>query len=346
MMGGHPIVVKDGFTASMDPNDPFVFNRHPRTAVGINQDTTKLFLVTVDGRQITSLGMNLYELADLMLQLGVYQGINLDGGGSTTMVVRNEIVNSPSDASGERPVSNALLVVSKAPLDTLSQIDISPKFSKIFIGKQIQFAVAGTDKYYNPIYVNPSILKYKLSDSTKGTISSSGLFTANLNPGECIVTASYGNIKDSAKIIIKGVNKLELTPEEAVTDKNRIITFTAKIFDTDSVEQTILPQNISWFCTDTLVGKIDLVGQFKGSQPGTAKIIASYFGKSDTSTVKVEIGFGYMIIDSIETMANWFLTSENVDTSLTKINIVSYPISLGSSSIKLDYSFTYQTSQL
>ena len=81
------------------------------------------------------------------------------------------------------------------------------------------------------------LLKYKLSDSTKGTISSSGLFTANLNPGECIVTASYGNIKDSAKIIIKGVNKLELTPEEAVTDKNRIITFTAKIFDTDSVEQ-------------------------------------------------------------------------------------------------------------
>ena len=47
--------------------------------------------------------MNLYELADLMVQIGVYQGINLDGGGSTTMVIRNEVVNSPSDASGERP---------------------------------------------------------------------------------------------------------------------------------------------------------------------------------------------------------------------------------------------------
>jgi len=77
MMGGHPITVKDGSVASMDPNDPFVFNRHPRTAVGVNQDTTKLFLITVDGRQISSLGMNLYELADLMLQLGIYQGINL-----------------------------------------------------------------------------------------------------------------------------------------------------------------------------------------------------------------------------------------------------------------------------
>jgi len=130
MLGGHPIIVKDGMAASMNPNNSFVFNRHPRTAIGINQDTTKLFLVTVDGRQISSLGMNLYELADLMVQIGVYQGINLDGGGSTTTVIRNEVVNSPSDASGERPVSNALLVVSKAPFDTFSIIDFSPSLSQ------------------------------------------------------------------------------------------------------------------------------------------------------------------------------------------------------------------------
>lgn len=344
MIGGHPIIVQDGFTASMDPNDPFVYNRHPRTAVGINEDTTKLFLVTVDGRQASSLGMNLYELADLMLQLGAYQGINLDGGGSTTMVVRNEVKNSPSDVSGERPVSNALIVVSKAPQDTLSVLQLSPQYSKIFIGKQIQFSATGTDQYYNPAFINPSQLVYMLSDSTKGTITSSGLFTANLNPGQCIVTVSYGSIKDSAVIIVKGVDRLELQPEEAVTDRNRLITFTAKIFDIDSLEQEVLPQNINWFCTDTLVGKIDLVGQFKGNQPGTAKIIASYFGKSDTSTVKVEIGYGYLIQDSIETLVNWTLTTENADTSLTEISLVSNPVSIGSSALKLDYSFTYQTS--
>ena len=345
MMGGHPIIIKKGMTASMNPNDAFVYNRHPRTAVGINEDTTKLFLVTVDGRQTSSLGMNLYELADLMLQIGVYQGINLDGGGSTTMVIRNEVVNTPSDASGERSVSNALLVVSKAPLDTLSFIDVSPNFSIIFIGKQIQFTIAGTYKYYNPIYVNPATLKYKLSDSTKGTITTSGLFTANLDSGECTVIASYGTIKDSAKIIIKGVDRLELTPDEAVTDKNRIVTFTAKVFDTDNIVQTIPLQNINWVCTDTTVGSINIVGQFQGKKIGIAKVIASYFSKPDTSTVKVEIGYGAVIIDSIETLSNWHLSGENVDTSLTKMSLVSLPTSLGSSSIMLDYSFTYQTSQ-
>ena len=345
MLGGHPIVVKDGFSASMDPNDAFVFNRHPRTAVGINQDTTKLFLITVDGRQTSSLGMNLYELADFLVQFGVYQGINLDGGGSTTMVIRNEVVNSPSDGSGERPVANALLVVSKAPLDTISFLNILPKISKIFIGKQIQFNVTGTDEYYNSIYVNPSLLKFILSDSTKGNISSSGLFTANLNPGECMVVAAYGNKMDSSKVIIKGVERLELTPKDVVTDINRLLTFTVRVFDTDSVEQAVPPQNINWVCTDTSVGKIDIVGQFIGNQPGVAKIIASYFGKTDTSMVRIEIGYGVVIIDSIETLANWYLTGENVDTSLTKINLVSSPTSLGSSSIKLDYSFTYQASQ-
>ena len=55
--------------------------------------------------------MSLIELARLMSTLGAYEAINLDGGGSTTMVVNREVVNSPSDKTGERPVGSALLVV-------------------------------------------------------------------------------------------------------------------------------------------------------------------------------------------------------------------------------------------
>jgi exopolysaccharide biosynthesis protein len=61
--------------------------------------------------------MTLHELATLMLALGARDAINLDGGGSTTMVVKSpesqslRVVNMPSDASGERAVGNALAIV-------------------------------------------------------------------------------------------------------------------------------------------------------------------------------------------------------------------------------------------
>jgi exopolysaccharide biosynthesis protein len=87
--------------------------RHPRTGIGFSQDSSTVYFITVDGRQQTSRGMTLIEFADLMIEHGIYQGLNLDGGGSTTMVVSNIIVNSPSDQTGERKVGNCIVVIKK-----------------------------------------------------------------------------------------------------------------------------------------------------------------------------------------------------------------------------------------
>jgi exopolysaccharide biosynthesis protein len=87
--------------------------RHPRTAIGWREDG-RLILVTVDGRQPQkSVGMTIEELAKLMLEFGCREALNLDGGGSTTMVIKNRVVNNPSDQTGERAVSDALLVFTR-----------------------------------------------------------------------------------------------------------------------------------------------------------------------------------------------------------------------------------------
>ncbi|HET7697185.1 MAG TPA: phosphodiester glycosidase family protein [Vicinamibacterales bacterium] len=87
----------------------FDTTRHPRTMIG--EDGTSIWLVTVDGRQPwLSLGMSFTELRGLARRLGLRSALNLDGGGSTTMVVRGVIVNNPSDATGPRPVSDAIVV--------------------------------------------------------------------------------------------------------------------------------------------------------------------------------------------------------------------------------------------
>ncbi len=114
ILGAGPQLIKAGKVAithleeKMPPG--FASDRHPRTAVGRMKDG-RLLLVTVDGRQPQiSIGMSLYTLADLLLELGAVDAINLDGGGSTTMVMKQKVVNKPSDQTGERPVSDAILV--------------------------------------------------------------------------------------------------------------------------------------------------------------------------------------------------------------------------------------------
>ena len=89
--------------------------RHPRSALGITKDN-QVLLVTVDGRTKESAGASWGEMQELMKMLGCTEAINLDGGGSTTLVVKNEVVNKPCnnkkfDNKCERAVSNALIVV-------------------------------------------------------------------------------------------------------------------------------------------------------------------------------------------------------------------------------------------
>jgi len=89
----------------------FVASRHPRTLAGVRADG-KLLLVTVDGRRPGwSTGLTLFEAARLMRSLGARDALNLDGGGSSTMTVRGEVVNRPSDRGGERRVSNAVVAL-------------------------------------------------------------------------------------------------------------------------------------------------------------------------------------------------------------------------------------------
>lgn len=119
LIGGWPLIVKDGknvikHTPDIEGVIPrFSENRHPRTGIGFSKDSSSVYFITVDGRQITSRGMSLLEFADLMMEEGVYQGLNLDGGGSTAMIINNKVVNNPSDAAGERAVGNCLVLIRK-----------------------------------------------------------------------------------------------------------------------------------------------------------------------------------------------------------------------------------------
>ncbi len=115
VIGGGPRLLANGrYVGGEGFPAAFVQRRHPRTAVARLADG-RLILAVIDGRQpYHSLGVTLPELAVFLRALGATDALNLDGGGSTTLVVRGTVVNLPSDEAGERPVSDALLVVRSA----------------------------------------------------------------------------------------------------------------------------------------------------------------------------------------------------------------------------------------
>ena len=115
-VSGRPLIVDRGRISDELHQFENRNTREPRTAVGVSEDGKKVILVTVDGRRATSHGGTLYEMAELLIELGAYRGLNLDGGGSTTMFVGSEggVVNRPS-RGWEREVVNHIGVVAPAP---------------------------------------------------------------------------------------------------------------------------------------------------------------------------------------------------------------------------------------
>ena len=108
VLTGSKLLIDDGVVQVVDDSE-----MHPRTAVGIDRDTHEVLLLTVDGRSDDSRGHTMVELARMMQDLGADEALNLDGGGSTTMVGGKRgvlrVLNDPSD-SVLRNVANALVV--------------------------------------------------------------------------------------------------------------------------------------------------------------------------------------------------------------------------------------------
>lgn len=122
-IGGGPRLVKNGavsVTRDYERFDASYNNRHPRSAIGYTR-SGEAVVVVVDGRSSLSKGLTLDELAGLMVKLGCVDAMNLDGGGSSTLVLGGSVLNRPSDG-GLRRVANALLLF--APADPRGPIGI------------------------------------------------------------------------------------------------------------------------------------------------------------------------------------------------------------------------------
>ena len=337
MIGGGPFLVQNG-VSSVGPRGGAA-DVHPRTAAGFSADSTTLFLITVDGRQPTSLGITLPDLAYFMTEIGVHTGMNLDGGGSTTMLVRDQIKNSPSDGI-ERSVANALLVVSGAPEGPLSRIVATPSQPKLFMGHTVAFDVTGVDEHFNPAPLEKAQLEFT-ADPEIGTIDQEGIFRAGMAQDTGFVYIHYNGLVDSARVIVKTVAAFELSPTEVLADTSRTVAFSVRSFDQDGLEQQVSTALYTWRSSNPIVGVVDSLGRFRGLSPGFTEITAEREGLVQTAQVTVEVHSGTSVLSGFEDTGMWTLLGDNIDLSQTMVTRTTEERSEGNAALQLDYAFTY-----
>lgn len=164
--GGGTLLVKDGKKAKITHQ---VAGNHPRTAIGTNADGTEVYLLTVDGRQSISRGVSLDELADICLEAGMVNAMNLDGGGSTAMVAKTlsdeeiHYINSPSE---KRKVINAVAVTSTAQKGETAGFIASAESRYVLSGDSVKLNLTPYDANYNKPTGTPYSHEWKVAEGS------------------------------------------------------------------------------------------------------------------------------------------------------------------------------------
>ncbi|MBR0466830.1 MAG: phosphodiester glycosidase family protein [Clostridia bacterium] len=203
-------IVKDGknqYSASGAHADS---QSAPRSVVGVTADG-KVVIMENDGRQTISVGMGMYECAEMMIDLGCVFACNCDGGGSSTFLSQRpgaalEVVNSPSDGT-PRETTNGILFVSTAPADgQFVQAHIYADNKYYTPGSTVTFNAIGTDLVGTAADI-PAEATWQIKESGMGTIDN-GVFVSNGTTGTVTAQLVYNNKvvgEESIEIVIPDI---------------------------------------------------------------------------------------------------------------------------------------------
>ncbi|WP_256257000.1 phosphodiester glycosidase family protein [Nonomuraea pusilla] len=351
-VGGNYVLVKDGVV--QNSTDPAA---HPRTAVGFSADGRTMYLLTVDGRQTDSRGVTLDELAAMMADLGAANALNLDGGGSSTLLAREpgsadvQVENSPSDG-GERHVPNGLALYAPEGsgklkgfwLETASDPAKAPgvgpvaggRPERVFPGLTRRLTAAGYDETYGPASGSP---KWRANPAVHGVVRD-GRFHA-LVPGQTTVTAFRDEAKGTLELtVLQPLRRLATTADRlGIQGADGTATFGVVGYDTNGNSAPIEPDDLTLdYDHDLFEVTAAEHGYFtvKARKATGSGIVTAKVGKTSTA-LPVTVGFEDKQVAAFDDAASWTFAAARATGSLSAA-----PGQSGGG-LKLSYDFTGST---
>ncbi len=243
--GGGTLLVKDGKVAPFTNN---ITGYSQRTAIGVDKSGKTLMLVTVDGRLAECEGMNQTELARLLIELGCDTALNLDGGGSTTMVARDRFSGAltvQNTLTGSmRAVSTAIGVFEDAPKSsTASGIAVRASATAVACGAPVEIEYAIYNRYGNNITVQPS--KVEITANRPAKIS--GATVVPLEGGSYTVTVAYGNVRQTVSFeSVRDCTDIYLSSQSRRISVGDSYSFTLRAADAYGNSVSIPAKDVQW----------------------------------------------------------------------------------------------------
>ncbi|MFA1818912.1 phosphodiester glycosidase family protein [Virgibacillus oceani] len=309
-IGGNPTLVEDGAVQNVDDEA-----LAPRTAVGFSQDGGTMYLVLVDGRQSSSRGMTLHEMAELMKEVGAYQALNLDGGGSSTLTSRMpgenevEVKNNPSDGV-EREVPNGIGIFTAEGNGQLADLNADPvnqdeNAYRVFPELTRNFTANGFDDAFDAVAVEN--IQWEVYPSEFGAFNDQGVFTAS-KQGLALAKAEEGNAESESRIQVLGeIKRIEATESRISTVLEETDRFSVMGFDENGYSAPIETQDIQLDYDESVI-------RITSNNDGGYTVTPKIDGAATTITVTVldkvfylpvTIGFQKQMVSDFEDASIW-----------------------------------------
>ena len=259
--------------------------RHPRTAIGVNADSTRLYFVVVDGRHLTSTGVTLREMKGIFDALGAVHAVNLDGGGSSCILVNDEVMNHPSDGP-VRAVGNGCLFVSTAPEDNeIGIINFEPRCYNLSISATTSFGVWGYNQY--------GVLKTRdlqgctfSCDPQVGQFDDEGVFHAVSTPASGNLYVHYNGITATQPITVMEA-QWQLVSDSVVIDSYHPYAININGISGYGLDK-VDPSVVAWTSADESVCAVDDRGVVTAVANGQTFVGSSHPLLADSLLIRVE----------------------------------------------------------
>ncbi|MFC3886502.1 S-layer homology domain-containing protein [Bacillus songklensis] len=341
ILASGPMLVKDGkVSMTIDPNSSRAKERNPRTAVAVNKDRSKVFFVTADGRQRGyASGMTLSEFAEYLVSLGADRALNLDGGGSTTMAVREPgdiyatLANTPSQPD-ERLVSTTLEAVSTAPAGEAVTLKAALTAPAIASGGTTTVSVkSALDRYNNVLAVNPAQVSLSVEGDLAGTFN--GMTFTATKAGSGAIVVKYGQAVAKLPLTVNDtIKQIIIQPSSLPIGEGSTAQLSVKGVDGNGKTVALNPSVLKWSVSGN-AGTISPSGLFTAGNAKEKGTIAASFN-SISASIPVTVGGDPITVSNLDDVSQWSSSAARANASIAASDVMNE----GSGALKLQYDFT------